>query len=44
MRARFEKYLNTPPDNNKDDNEYREVVKMILDSLSPHKKGNKHLR
>ncbi|MDA7681251.1 hypothetical protein N8603_02570 [Verrucomicrobiales bacterium] len=44
MRARFEKYLNTPPDNNKDDNEYREVVKMILDSLSPHKKGNKHLQ
>ena len=25
MRARFEKYLNTPPGNNKDDNEYREV-------------------
>ena len=44
MRARFEKYLNTPPDNDKDDNEYREVVKMILDSLSPHKKGNKHLQ
>ena len=44
MRARFEKYLNNPPDNNKDDNEYREVVKMILDSLSPHKKGNKHLQ
>lgn len=44
MRARFEKYLNTPPDNSKDDNEYREVVKMILDSLSPHKKGNKHLQ
>ncbi len=44
MRARFEKYLNTPPDNDEDDNEYREVVKMILDSLSPHKKGNKHLQ
>lgn len=44
MRARFEKYLNTPPDNNNDDNEYREVIKMILDSLSPHKKGNKHLQ
>jgi hypothetical protein len=44
MRARFEKYLNTPSDITKDDNEYREVLKMILDSLSPHKKGSNHLQ
>ena len=44
MRARFEKYLNTPADITNDDNEYREVLKMILDSLSPHKKGTNHLQ
>ena len=44
MRARFEKYLNTPADNSEDDKEYRNVLKKILDSLSPHKKGNNHLQ
>ena len=44
MRARFEKYLNTPSDNSEDDKEYRNVLKKILDSLSPHKRGNNHLQ
>ena len=44
MRARFEKYLNTPADNSEDDKEYRNVLKKILDSLSPHKRGNNHLQ
>ena len=44
IRARFEKYLNTPADNSEDDKEYRNVLKKILDSLSPHKKGNNHLQ
>ena len=44
MRARFEKYLNTPADNSDDDKEYRNVLKQILDTLSPHKKGNNHLQ
>ena len=44
MRARFEKYLNTPADNSEDDKEYRNVLKKILDSLSPHKRGNSHLQ
>ena len=44
MRSRFEKYLNTPADNSEDDKEYRNVLKKILDSLSPHKKGNNHLQ
>ena len=44
MRARFEKYLNTPTDNSEDDKEYRNVLKKILDSLSPHKRGNNHLQ
>ena len=44
MRARFEKYLNTPADNSKDDKEYRDVLRKILDTLSPHKKGNNHLQ
>ncbi len=44
MRSRFEKYLNTPADNSEDDKEYRNVLKKILDSLSPHKRGNNHLQ
>ena len=44
MRARFEKYLNTPADNSEDDKEYRDVLRKILDTLSPHKKGNNHLQ
>ena len=44
MRARFEKYLNTPADNSKDDKEYRDVLRKILDTLSPHKRGNNHLQ
>ena len=44
MRARFEKYLNTPADNSEDDKEYRNVLKKILDSLSPHKRGINHLQ
>ena len=44
MRARSEKYLNTPADNSDDDKEYRNVLKQILDTLSPHKKGNNHLQ
>ena len=44
IRARFEKYLNTPADNSEDDKEYRNVLKKILDSLSPHKRGNNHLQ
>ena len=44
MRARFEKYLNTPADNSEDDKEYRNVLKKILDSLSAHKRGNNHLQ
>ena len=44
MRARFEKYLNPPADNSEDDKEYRNVLKKILDSLSPHKRGNNHLQ
>ena len=44
MRARFEKYLNTPADNSEDDKEYRNVLKKILESLSPHKRGNNHLQ
>jgi hypothetical protein len=44
MRARFEKYLNAPADNSEDDNEYRAIMKSILDELSPHKKGNNHLQ
>lgn len=44
MRARFEKYLNTPADNSEDDKEYRNVLRKILDSLSPHKRGNNHLQ
>ena len=44
MRARFEKYLNAPADNSDDDNEYRAIIKTILDELSPHKKGTGHLQ
>ena len=44
MRARFEKYLNTPADNSEDDKEYRDVLRKILDTLSPHKRGNNHLQ
>ena len=44
MRARFEKYLNTPADNSNDDKEYRDVLRKILDTLSPHKRGNNHLQ
>jgi len=44
MRARFEKYLNAPADATEDDNEYRAIMKAILDELSPHKKGTNHLQ
>ena len=44
MRARFEKYLNTPADESEGDKEYREVLKNIIDSLSPHKRGKNHLQ
>ncbi|HIG82864.1 MAG TPA: hypothetical protein EYG40_08460 [Verrucomicrobia bacterium] len=44
MRARFEKYLNAPADSTEDDNEYRSIIKTILDELSPHKKGTGHLQ
>lgn len=44
MRARFEKYLNAPADATQDDNEYRAIMKAILDELSPHKKGTNHLQ
>ena len=44
MRARFEKYLNAPADNSEDDDEYRAIIKSILDELSPHKKGTGHLQ
>lgn len=44
MRARFEKYLNAPADSTEDDNEYRSIIKSILDELSPHKKGTSHLQ
>ena len=44
MRSRFEKYLNTPADNSEDDKEYRDVLRKILDTLSPHKRGNNHLQ
>lgn len=44
MRARFEKYLNTPEDSAKEDNEYRQVIKEILDALSPHKRTGSNLQ
>jgi hypothetical protein len=44
MRARFEKYLNTQADDAGEDEEYRAVIKEILDQLSPHKAGRTHLQ
>ncbi|MEE3176288.1 MAG: hypothetical protein VX269_02940, partial [Verrucomicrobiota bacterium] len=44
MRARFEKYLNAPADSSEDDDEYRAIIKSILDELSPHKQGTDHLQ
>jgi len=36
VRARFEKYLNTEPASSAQDLAYREAVRGILDTLSPH--------
>ncbi len=44
LRARFEKYLNTPEDDNLEDEKYRAVIKQVLDELSPHKRGSGHLQ
>jgi hypothetical protein len=44
MRARFEKYLNTQADDANEDEEYRILIREILDQLSPHKSGRSHLQ
>ncbi|MFK5921570.1 MAG: hypothetical protein QM496_05280 [Verrucomicrobiota bacterium] len=38
--ARFEKYLNAPPSESKEDQAYRAVMREVLDALSPHRKPN----
>ena len=40
--ARFEKYLNAPAADSKEDQDYRDTLRAILDALSPHqpKKAN----
>lgn len=40
LNARFEKYLNSPPANTKDDQEYRAIMDSIRKVLSPHNKAN----
>ena len=44
MRARFEKYLNTLADDANEDQEYRKLIREILDQLSPHKSGGRPLQ
>ncbi|MCP4847309.1 MAG: hypothetical protein GY899_05095 [Verrucomicrobiaceae bacterium] len=44
MRARFEKYLNTQADDESEDEEYRLLIREILDQLSPHKTGGRPLQ
>lgn len=40
LNARFEKYLNSPPADSKEDQEYRAVMDSIRKLLSPHNKAN----
>ncbi len=44
MRARFEKYLNTLADDASEDEEYRNIIKEILDQLSPHRSSGRPLQ
>ncbi len=44
MRARFEKYLNTLADDASEDEEYRNIIKEILDQLSPHRASGRPLQ
>ncbi len=44
MRARFEKYLNTLADDANEDEEYRILIKEILDQLSPHRTSGRPLQ
>ncbi len=44
MRARFEKYLNTLEDNATEDEQYRAVIRQILDELSPHNRSGGRLQ
>ncbi len=41
--TRFERYLNSPESDSKEDRAYREVLRSILDELSPHQPGKGNL-
>lgn len=43
LKARFEKYLNQPPENSEDAREYRELIKTILQTVSPFNQGGPNL-
>lgn len=43
LRARFEKYLNQPPESSEDAKEYRQTIAQILDTISPFRKPSPDL-
>lgn len=43
LKARFEKYLNTPPENSNSDRAYHELIETILQKLSPENYNTKSI-
>ncbi|MFK7850347.1 MAG: hypothetical protein AB8D78_05150 [Akkermansiaceae bacterium] len=44
LKARFEKYLNQPPENNEEAQEYRQNIDEILGTISPFRSGGPNMK